>query len=143
MPPVAPHDQAPPFRFAADAKGARNATANRSADKVGVNNDGWTLSDVAHADRWGRYADAIGRWEHILGRPAPEPTELGTKGQQRLSPRFVEWMQGLPQGWVTGHVGRNAALHALGDGVVWQQGARALRSLLAAASNATTGGAEQ
>ena len=29
-----------------DAKGARNATANRSEAKAGVNNDGWTLSDV-------------------------------------------------------------------------------------------------
>lgn len=122
-----------PTPVSTDAKGARNATANRSAPKATTATDGWTLSDVAHADRWGRYAPAIRRWEQVTGRPAPEPTEPGSKGQPRLSARFVEWMQGLPDGWVTDHVGRNKALHALGDGVVWQQGAYALRLLLASA----------
>lgn len=50
----------------------------------------------------------------------------------RLSPDFVEWMQGLPVGWVTGVPGltRNEALKALGNGVVPQQAAAALRLLL-------------
>lgn len=123
-----------PTPVTTDAKGARNATANRSTDKVGVHNNGWTLSDVAYADRWGQYAPAISRWEQVVGRPAPEPTEPGSKGQPRLSPRFVEWLMGLPAGWVTDHVGRNPALHALGDGVVWQQGAHALQLLLDSAA---------
>jgi len=65
-------------------------------------------------------------------RPAPAPTEPGKTGE-RLSPRFVEWMQGLPDGWVTGTgIPRNAQLKALGNGVVPQQGAAALRYLLEA-----------
>jgi DNA (cytosine-5)-methyltransferase 1 len=84
---------------------------------------------VQDADRWGRYAPAVARWETVLGRPAPNPTELGTRGQPRLSARFVEWMQGLPDGYVTDHVGRNAALRILGNGVVPQQGAYALHHL--------------
>ena len=52
----------------------------------------------------------------------------------RLSPAFVEWMQGLPEGWVTGVPGlsRNDQLRALGNGCVPQQAALALQVLLAA-----------
>jgi hypothetical protein len=35
-----------PTPTAMDSHGARNATAKRSADKIGVNSDGWTLGDV-------------------------------------------------------------------------------------------------
>lgn len=81
-------------------------------------------------DRWGIYAEAIARWE-ALTRPAPDPTEPGSKGQPRLAPRFVEWMMGLPDGWVTAVPGlsRNAQLKALGNGVVPQQAAEAYRRL--------------
>lgn len=112
-----------------DARGARNATATRRSPKATTNTEGWTLGDVAHADRWGTYGAAIRRWEQVSGRPAPDPTEPGTRGQPRLSARFVEWMQGLPAGYVTDHVGRNAALRILGNGVVPQQGSWALRLL--------------
>jgi DNA (cytosine-5)-methyltransferase 1 len=55
------------------------------------------------------------------------------KTAERLSPVFVEWMQGLPEGWVTDVPGlsRNAQLKLLGNGVVPQQGDLALRLLLA------------
>lgn len=81
---------------------------------------------------WGPYAAAVARWEHTLGRVAPAPTEPAPKGGQRLSPRFVEWMMGLPEGWVT-DVGltRNEKLKALGNGVVPQQAAAAVAHLLA------------
>jgi DNA (cytosine-5)-methyltransferase 1 len=81
---------------------------------------------------WGDYAPAIARWETFLGRPAPPPTEPGTKGGHRLSPRFVEWLMGLPEGHVTDVPGitRNQALKALGNGVVPQQCAAALRAFL-------------
>lgn len=85
---------------------------------------------------WGDYAPAIARWEHVLGRPAPEPVD--DKG--RLSPRFVEWMMGWPDGWVThlDHLGvkRTAQLRLLGNGVVPQQALLAFAALetLAAAS---------
>lgn len=80
---------------------------------------------------WGDYEPAIRRWEHFTGRPAVRPTEPGRTGE-RLSPRFVEWLMGLPAGWVTDVPGlaRNAQLKALGNGVVPQQAALAVRLLL-------------
>lgn len=79
---------------------------------------------------WGPYAPAIKRWEHVMMRPAPYPTEPGKNGE-RLSPRFVEWMQGLDAGWVTDTgIPRNAQLKCLGNLAMPQQGAHALRLLL-------------
>jgi DNA (cytosine-5)-methyltransferase 1 len=110
---------------------ARNATANRSAVKPTTNDSGWTLADVAYADRWGNYGTAIARHEQVIGRPAPDPTEPGAKGQPRLSARFVEWLMMLPDGWVTAVPGitRNDQLRILGNGVVPPCGAAALRIL--------------
>ena len=68
-----------------------------------------------------------------MGRRAPAPTELTVRGKHRLSPRFVEFMMGLPAGWVTDiDISRNDQLKALGNGVVPQQAAAALRHMLAA-----------
>ena len=83
-----------------------------------------------HAD-FGPYTAAIARWEQVLGRPAPSPTEPGKDGRPRLSPAFVEWMMGLPAGHVTGvGIPRSAQLKALGNGVVPAQAALALSLLL-------------
>lgn len=81
---------------------------------------------------WGPFAAAVRRWELVLGRPAPAPTGPTTRGGQALAPAFVEWLMGLDQGWVTNVPGltRNEQLHALGNGVVPQQAAHALRRLL-------------
>ena len=82
---------------------------------------------------WGDYADAIARWESTIGRPAPAPTEPGAKGNPRLSPRFVEWLMGLPAGHVTDPaigLTRNQQLKALGNGVVPLHGAAAIEWLL-------------
>lgn len=83
---------------------------------------------------FGAYDTAIRRWERLLGRAAPAPTEPGRNGQPRLNPRFVEWMVGLSDGWVTAVPGlsRNAMLRLLGNGVVPQQGAAAFDLLTAA-----------
>lgn len=126
-----------------DSRNSRNATANRTAPKPTTTTTSWTLSDVAHADRWGEYGPAISRWEGVVGRTAPDPTTPNPAGQPRLSPLFVEWLMGLPEGWVTKHVPetdpngrhrparvRSAALRILGNGVVPQQAALALRQLL-------------
>lgn len=77
---------------------------------------------------WGQYAAAVERWEHLGGRRAPDPTEAGPKGGRRLAALFVEWLMGLPAGWVTGVPGvvRSPALKMLGNGVVPQQAIRAL-----------------
>ena len=104
------------------------------------------LDDVVRQpERWGNYAPAIARWESILGRPAPSPTEikpppaplLNRHGNpranptHRLSPRFIEWMMGLPDGHVTGvDISHSAQLKALGNGVVPQQAAAAITRLL-------------
>lgn len=89
---------------------------------------------------WGPYGPAVARWEAVLGRPAPRPTEPG-KTAERLSPAFVEWLMGLPEGWVTDVPGlsRNAQLKALGNGVVPQQAALALRLLLGRSGLAEAG----
>jgi hypothetical protein len=84
------------------------------------------------AVRWGKFEKAIRRWEEILGRPAPAPTNPdGKDGSHRLAPEFTEWMMGLPEGWITGvGLSRNEALKACGNGVVPQQAELALRILL-------------
>lgn len=83
---------------------------------------------------WGEYEPAVRRWERVLGRPAPRPTEpTGRAGAERLSPRFTEWMMGLPDGWVTDPaigISRNDQLKACGNGVVPQQAVATLRDML-------------
>ena len=83
---------------------------------------------------WGDYAHAIRRWERVIGRPAPRPTEpTGRNNGHRLSPRFTEWMMGLPDGWVTDPaigISRNEQLKACGNGVVPQQAYAALTDML-------------
>jgi DNA (cytosine-5)-methyltransferase 1 len=81
---------------------------------------------------WGDYGPAIRRWEHILGRPAPHPTQPGQGGKPRLSPLFTEWLMGLPAGHVTDVPGlsRNQQLKALGNGVVPAQAIAALELLM-------------
>lgn len=115
----------------------------------------------AGADRWGPYAAAVHRWEVVLGRPAPDPTErdwdawrkarvrrfastapIGFRGSlrkftepppARLAAAFTEWMMGLPAGWITDvpEITRSEALKACGNGVVPQQAAEALRRIVA------------
>ena len=88
-----------------------------------------SAAEEGHPGRFGPYGPAIVRWEHVVGRPAPDPTEPG-RSRPRLASRFVEWLMGLEDGHVTG-VGltRNQELKALGNGVVPQQGAAALAHL--------------
>ena len=115
---------------AADANGAAGAQrderasgikpASRRMDPAG--------RDLCRID-WGQYEPAIRRWERLT-RQAPEPTIAGANGKQRLSPSFVEWMMGLPDGHVTGHGLSSAqALKMLGNGVVPQQAYLALGML--------------
>jgi DNA (cytosine-5)-methyltransferase 1 len=87
-------------------------------------------SDARGSDFWGKYTAAITCWELSIGRLAPAPT-IERNDKRRLNPRFVEWMMGLPDGWVTGH-GLSAAkeLKMLGNGVVPQQAHAAITQLM-------------
>ena len=110
------HESEQPGRVVSETVAGRNAP---------VVFDGRGSSDLAA--RFGQYADAIARWEPVVGRAAPDPTD----DKRRLNPEFVEWMMGLPKGWVTGPlVKRGAALKALGNGVVPQQAAAAILMLV-------------
>ena len=85
---------------------------------------------------FGAYAPAVTRWEAVLGRPAPRPTDaLG-----RLNPPFVEWLMGLDAGHVTDVPGlsRSAQLKALGNGVMPQQAVAALHTLTTAGHRSDT-----
>lgn len=114
-----------PTPSVADVEGGRKHRSGARSDEL-------LLNGIAHHDRWGDYAPAIARWEAVLGRPAPDPTEPGRNGSPRLSPRFVEWMMGLPAGWVTDvDISRNEQLKALGNGVVPQQAAAATAAFVA------------
>ncbi|MEE1787740.1 DNA cytosine methyltransferase [Streptomyces sp. SP17BM10] len=89
-------------------------------------------------DRWVAhdgtdYGPAIRRWEHVTGRPAPCPTEPGTRGNRRLAAAFAEWLMGLDAGHVTGRgLARKDELRIIGAGVVPQQGHHAFGQLLQA-----------
>jgi DNA (cytosine-5)-methyltransferase 1 len=84
---------------------------------------------------WGQYEEAVRRWEYCLGEYAPLPSEPSTtktgEPSSRLHVPFVEWMMGLPSGWVTGvDMARTHKLKLLGNGVVPQQAAVAYLTLL-------------
>ena len=86
---------------------------------------------TATEQAWGPYAPAIARWEAIVG-PAPAPTKPGKKGRPKLNPEFACWMMGSPPGRVTEVPGitDNEALKIAGNGVVQQQAAHALQTML-------------
>ena len=162
----------------ADVEGGRKSRSGERGDEL-------LLNGLAALGRFGEYAPAIHRWETVLGRAAPDPTEMGSGSRRKcevhgdskevrsgkvlhrmreanvsqtvrerevgrsgqapgghsaskactckrvLSPRFCEWMMGLPEGWVTDiEISRAKQLRALGNGVVPQQAAQAIRALL-------------
>ena len=74
---------------------------------------------------WGKYTGAIRRWSETIGRPPPPPAK-----DLKLSSSFVEWMMGLPEGWVCDlGLPRTVELKMLGNGVVPQQALLALELL--------------
>lgn len=109
-----------PTPSVADVEGGRKSRSGERGDEL-------LLNGLAAANRFGDYAPAIERWERLL-RPAPDPTEPNDRGGRRLSARFVEWMQGMPDGHVTSiGLTRIQQLRILGNIVVPQQAAHALR----------------
>ena len=108
---------------------------NRQSERYGGGKDGNFHELMVNPSRFSEYAAVIQQWENVLGRPMPEPTQLSRNGNPQLSPRFFEWLMGLPDGWVTEVHGitRNEALKACGNGVVPQQAVRAINYLMAVA----------
>lgn len=92
--------------------------------------NGVELASALNAD-FGKYAEAIARHAAVLGRPAPEPTEIGPRGGRRLAATFSEWLMMLPAGHLTDILPRNPALARAGNGVVPLQAATALGLLRA------------
>ena len=91
--------------------------------------------DIVNGGRPGLlpYLRGIARWEAAF-REAP--FLIGDDG--RLSTLFVEWMMGLPEGWVTGPglgLSRAQQLTMLGNGVVPQQAEYAVRILARVAAS--------
>lgn len=114
--------------------------ASRSSDGYGPN-----LHEVATGadlSRFGPYAPAIARWEQVTGRTAPPPSTPSRRagGKPQLSARFVEWMMGLPDGHVTSlDLSRERQLRLLGNGVVPQQAALAVNTLINTAKDVENG----
>lgn len=93
---------------------------------------------------FGPYAPAIARWEQVTGRQAPPPTTPPRRagGKPQLSARFVEWLMGLPDGHVTEldlGLSRERQLRMLGNGVVPQQAALAVHTLIHTAKDVENG----
>lgn len=127
------HDRAQPSDHRPRPSRAERIPANRGPrEPMGV--------DRSALRRWGRYAAAVTRWERITGRIPPTPALLNEEADPRPSPAFVEWLMGLPSGWVTDpwhELTANQQLAALGNGVVPRQAFAALETLrthIAAAS---------
>ena len=59
-------------------------TARMKAKHGNGNGHGASLHiESLRSDKWGQYAPAIARWEAVLGRPAPAPTQVSTKSRER------------------------------------------------------------
>jgi hypothetical protein len=84
------------------------------------------------AQWWGKFGPAVRRWEVLTGKAAPVPVMRGTRGGIRLSPRFCEWLMGLPDGWVTDvpGVSVNEQIARIGNGVVPAQAYHAFKLLI-------------
>lgn len=116
-----------------DGEDLENWEARRQRNLAkGINGNGQgTPLSIAIQQDWGRFEGAIRKWEDILGRESPAPTVPGRTGV-RLNEAFVEFLMGLPEGWVVDvpRIARKNKLRALGNGVVPQQAAMALRIML-------------
>jgi DNA (cytosine-5)-methyltransferase 1 len=128
-------------------RGGRPGNGHQSGHGLDVAATALSAAQASRAGQstvaWGEYEPAIRRWEGVLGYPAPPPAEPGPSGRPRLSAAFAEWMMGLAPGFVTAVPGipRTRQLKIIGNRVVPQQAAAALRLLIdAAAVPAAPGG---
>jgi DNA (cytosine-5)-methyltransferase 1 len=98
-----------------DELDARLGNSNGHGKSLGI--------EARRIEGWEQYQPALERWAAVLGRPAPPHAIPDPKLGHRLSPRFAEWMMGLPDGWVSAVPSHQLTM--LGNGVVPQQVAAA------------------
>ena len=69
---------------------------------------------------------------HQSFRHMPKPVYEDSSGRRKTSSEFIEWMMGLPKGWVTEVPGitRKQSLMALGNGVVPNQARMAIKIMM-------------
>lgn len=139
----APHERERLFVLATRPEALPHAAGERRDPRPGLRAD--TAAEVGRlfagdsagdpGFEWLDYAEAVAQWEDVTGRPAPVPVVRGPAGGTVPSARFIEWLQGLPAGWVTDVQGLSTEeqIEALGNGVVPQQAEAALRWLLGVA----------
>lgn len=134
----APHRRERVFIVASDMFGIRWSQSKIATTQVGpvawrngANSSIGDATEPGTSAGWAEYSPAIRRWERIIGRQHPTPTEL-VRGVKQMSPEFSEWMMGLDAGWVTGVPGLSRAqmFTCLGNGVVPQQAALAVHILM-------------
>lgn len=146
---IAGDDGAPPGIKLLPTPEAKNSHAGQDfarAGRPGSGGDDLVTAVIKGAEsEWRNYQNAISRWENIIGRAAPMPTEPTSTGNSRINPAFAEWMMGWPAGWVTDvpssqdalfgdpapAVDRSDQLKICGNGVVTRQADNAIRQLIA------------
>ncbi len=82
-------------------------------------------SVLEHPTDWGDLEPVIEHWAKVIGRNPPIPTRQVTNTM--VNPAFVEWMMGLPAGFIVDTPGLTPReqIELLGNGVVPQQAAYA------------------
>lgn len=129
----APHRRERVFvlAFRPAASGALRVLLDRTGETRFRGTEPTDSNSPSHDPRLGAFGVRLRLWESITGNPMPEPEEDSPRGGRRLSARFGEWMMGLTPGWVTGFrtIPRTAQIRILENGVVPQQGSRAIHSL--------------
>ena len=109
---------------------ARNrlSKASKTADSPGSNYVG---DSPGRLGKYKEYETGIRRWELVSGRLVPDILLYKhANGSTKVNPLFVEWMMGLPLGWVTDvDLSYTAKLELLGNGVVPQQATLAITTL--------------
>lgn len=149
----APHHRERLFILATNPDGFRpqaGRLTRRPAPQITWDNDlHSTLAGLSRAAninhemklRWGDTAPAILTWVMLTGREPP-PIVIDHPDRQlhprfpesraATNPEFIEWLMGLPAGWVTEVPGltRNQQIKALGNGVLPQCAATAIRGMM-------------
>lgn len=115
-------------------------TASRlDAKKHGNRSGGASLWHVVTHDLWADYREAEDRAARTIGRPHPARTRVNKTRRESISTAYVEWMMGLPPGYVTNNtdIPISAQNRALGNMCTPRQAHAAVANLLDRTREAT------